>query len=475
LPAESPAALAQAGVLVLSGDDAGELRLEVAGLARQSRWPLLAVTGAALEREAPLAERLHLAARLVGGALLLDASGDGHLDGVARLVRACVQQETPVFVTTTAQAPVSEALAELPHRRIGISPPPAEARATRWTEAMARAGMPADAALVEHLGASFALTCSRIDAVVHSVALAAPVANVREALEREAGARSNDALAGLATRLVRNHGWHDLVLSDNAVQQLREITQAIESRDCVYRRWKLIERTGRSAGLMIFFTGAPGTGKTMAASVVANVAGLALYRIDLASVVSKYIGETERNLERIFSAARRSSAVLLFDEADALLGKRSEIKDAHDRYANIEVAYLLQKMEEHDGVVILSSNLAKNLDPAFARRMHYLLEFARPNAMLRERLWRGMYPPSAPLAADLDFHFLAERFETTGGEIQAIALDAAFLAAAARMPISMAHLMRAMTRRQTKHGNPGGLERYREHREALDANAASAR
>ena len=473
LSVEPPSAPAvQADLIVLSGDDADDLRAEAARIAQRRRWLLLGVSGAALGREALLADRLRLAARLADGALLLDAIGQANLDGAVHAVRDCVRQAIPVLLMSTAEAPIEEALADVPHLRIHLRAPEPEERARQWSDAMARAGMPADAALVERLATSFALTRSRIDAVVRSVKLEPAGGDVGQAIAREAGARSNDALSGLATRLVRHHGWHDLVLSDNAVRQLREITQAIASRDCVYRRWKLIERTGRSAGLMIFFSGAPGTGKTMAASVVANVAGLALYRIDLASVVSKYIGETERNLERIFSAAKRSSAVLLFDEADALLGKRSEIKDAHDRYANIEVAYLLQKMEEHDGVVILSSNLAKNLDPAFARRMHYLLEFARPNAMLRERLWRGIYPASAPLAADVDFHFLADRFETTGGEIQAIALDAAFLAAAAQVPIGMAHLMRAMTRRQTKHGNPGGLERYREHREALQTDAS---
>ena len=146
--------------------------------------------------------------------------------------------------------------------------------------------------------------------------------------------------------------------------------------------------------------------------------GLDLYRVDLAAVVSKYIGETEKNLDRDLRRRRGANAILLFDEADALLGKRSEVKDAHDRYANIEIAYLLQKMEDHDGVVILATNLPKNIDPAFARRMHYVLEFARPNAQLRERLWRGMFPPAAPLADDIDFGFLAQTFETTGGDIR---------------------------------------------------------
>jgi SpoVK/Ycf46/Vps4 family AAA+-type ATPase len=263
------------------------------------------------------------------------------------------------------------------------------------------------------------------------------------------------------------------VLPDNTLRQLHEIADAIGQRERVYHDWRMLERTGQSAGLAILFTGSSGTGKTMAASVVANAAGLDLYRIDLASVVSKYIGETEQNLDRIFSAAHGSNAILLFDEADALMGKRSEVKDAHDRYANLEVAYLLQKLEEHDGVAILASNLPKNLDSAFTRRIHYTLEFGRPNALLRERLWRGMFGPAVPLADDIDWRFLAEKFETTGGEIQAIALDAAFLAAARDEPVSMPHLMHAMARRQTKQGNPGGLARFEAHRASMNQSQAS--
>jgi SpoVK/Ycf46/Vps4 family AAA+-type ATPase len=160
--------------------------------------------------------------------------------------------------------------------------------------------------------------------------------------------------------------------------------------------------------------------------------------------------------------------VLLFDEADAIFGKRSEVRDAHDRYANIEVAYLLQKMEDHDGVVILASNLPKNLDQAFARRMHYVVEFSRPGPALREQLWRGMFPPEVPLTGDIDYGFLAEQFELTGGDIQTIALEAAFLAAGEGSPVGMAQLMRAMARRQTKHGDPGVAARFRVHQDTLD-------
>ena len=167
----------------------------------------------------------------------------------------------------------------------------------------------------------------------------------------------------------------------------------------------------------------------MAASIVANELGRDLYKIDLSNVVSKYIGETEKNLSRIFREAETSNAILFFDEADALFGKRSEVKDAHDRYANIEVAYLLQKMEEYTGIVILATNMSKNLDDAFARRMQHTIEFPFPDAASRERIWRGMFPEKAPLAGDIDFGFLARQFELTGGNIRNIALAGALLAA----------------------------------------------
>src|SRR5207248_4941858 len=190
----------------------------------------------------------------------------------------------------------------------------------------------------------------------------------------------------------------------------------------VYSEWGFERRIDSGKGLKALFAGASGTGKTMTAGVIARELGLDLYRIDLSGVVSKYIGETEKNLDRIFRAAHCSNAILFFDEADALFGKRSEVKDAHDRYANIEVAYLLQKMEEHEGAVILASNLSKNIDDAFSRRMHYIVEFPMPDEAHRERLWLGMFPPEVPLGQDVDFRFLARQFPIAGGDIKNIAL-----------------------------------------------------
>ena len=460
----------RAGVLVLAGEDVGECRHRAQRVAQDQGWPLLEIASPALGRDGALGDRLRLAARLVGGALLVDAPADEGASAIASLARDCSRDGTPLIVVATAGVPIAEALANLPHARVFVPTPPAAERAAHWRQALERAGLPA--LPVDRLAEAFALGPSCIDAAVRSVALAAhPDDALARALEQEASTRSNETLACLATPVVRRQHWDQLVLAKSVVQQLREIAAAITSRDCVYRRWGMLERTGRGAGLMIFFTGASGTGKTMAASVVANAVGLELYRIDLASVVSKYIGETEKNLDRIFGAAKRSNAILLFDEADALLGKRSEVKDAHDRYANIEVAYLLQKMEDHDGVVILSCNLPKNLDPAFSRRMHFVSSSrgrtprcASACGAACSRRRRRLPPTSTSVSSP-------SSFETTGGDIQAIALDAAFLAAAAGVPIGMAQLMRAMTRRQTKQGNPGGWARYQEHRDAFSASA----
>jgi SpoVK/Ycf46/Vps4 family AAA+-type ATPase len=201
----------------------------------------------------------------------------------------------------------------------------------------------------------------------------------------------------------------------------------------------------------------------MSASIIATESGVDLYRIDLAGLVSKYIGETEKNLDRIFAAARSSNAILFFDEADALFGNRSEAHDAHDRYANIEVAYLLQKLEQHDGVVILASNLPRNIDAAFARRIQFHVEFPLPAEPDRERLWRGMFPAQAPLASDVDFLFLARQFTLTGGQIRSVSLDAAFLAAADGRRITMPLIVKAVARELMKQGRMPSLQVFQQY------------
>jgi SpoVK/Ycf46/Vps4 family AAA+-type ATPase len=220
----------------------------------------------------------------------------------------------------------------------------------------------------------------------------------------------------------------------------------------VYDEWGFDRKLSLGKGLNVLFAGPSGTGKTMAAEVLAGELGLDLYKIDLSTVVSKYIGDTEKNLARIFAEAATSNAILFFDEADALFGKRSEVKDAHDRYANIEIGYLLQRMEEYEGVVILATNLRKNMDEAFVRRMHFTVEFPFPNAQDRRRIWAHIWPEATPRSAELDADVLARRFELAGGNIRNIALAAAFLAASDGGVVTMAHLLHATRREYQKMG-----------------------
>ena len=253
----------------------------------------------------------------------------------------------------------------------------------------------------------------------------------------QARARLDD----LAQRIEPAASWNDLVLPELQHQVLRDIAMHVKQRARVYETWGFASRGTRGLGISALFAGVSGTGKTMAAEVLANELRLDLYRIDLSQVVSKYIGETEKNLRRVFDAAEEGGAILLFDEADALFGKRSEVKDSHDRYANIEVSYLLQRMEAYRGLAILTTNMKSALDTAFLRRIRFIVQFPFPDAALRGEIWRRIFPASTPTEG-LDITRLA-RLNITGGNIRNIALNAAFLAADADEPVRMVHLLRA--------------------------------
>lgn len=265
-------------------------------------------------------------------------------------------------------------------------------------------------------------------------------------------AQSSGRLDSLAHKIRATYSWGDIVLPADQVAQLREICIQVRHRRTVLERWGFDRHLAMGKGVNVLFAGQSGTGKTMAAEIIAADLGLELFKVDLATMVSKYIGETEKNLDKVFSAAREANAILFFDEADAIFGKRSEVKDAHDRYANIEVGYLLQKMESYDGVVILATNLKKNLDEAFVRRLHTTIDFPFPEEPDRLRIWRKVFPASAPLAADVDLTFLSRQFKLAGGNIRNIALLSAYLAAEDGPVITMAHLIRATRREYQKLG-----------------------
>ena len=267
-----------------------------------------------------------------------------------------------------------------------------------------------------------------------------------------ARAHSNQKLGALASKIQPRYTWDDIILPADTLAQLREMVNTVRQRPTVYGVWGFDRKLALGKGLNALFAGESGTGKTMAADVMAGALGLDLYKIDLSALVSKYIGETEKNLDRIFTEAATSNAILFFDEADAIFGKRSEVKDSHDRYANIEISYLLQRMEAYDGVVILATNLRANLDEAFTRRLHFAIEFPFPQPADRERIWRVNVPPETPLAADVDFGLLADRFELAGGSIRNIILAAAFLAAENDDAVGLRHLLHAARREYQKMG-----------------------
>jgi SpoVK/Ycf46/Vps4 family AAA+-type ATPase len=267
-------------------------------------------------------------------------------------------------------------------------------------------------------------------------------------------AQSNHNLSKMARKIIPRYTWCDIVLPPDKLQQLKEMCNYVKYRHVVYSDWGFDRKISLGKGLNILFSGPSGTGKTMASEIIANELNLDFYKIDLSCVVSKYIGETEKNLSAIFKEAETANAVLFFDEADALFGKRSEVKDAHDRYANIEINYLLQKMEEHEGIVILATNFRKNIDEAFTRRMHFTLDFPFPDEEYRLNIWQKIFPAETPKSTAIDYEFMARKFEISGGSIKNIALNSAFLAANNNnsRKVNMTHIIHATKREYQKMG-----------------------
>ncbi len=380
-----------------------------------------------------LARLLERECALVPAAIVLDAgTGDGRDPAPWVDELAC-----PVVLI--GRAPACE------RRRVllAIDPPAPPERRALW---QANLGALLPEPELETLADQFWLDGAQIADVAASVAAMGhgepppggpSVARIRQLCRH--GARAE--LAGLAERIESTLDWSDLVLPESQRVLLEDMVRQMRHRTQVYERWGHAARSRRGLGLSALFAGESGTGKTLAAEVLANELGLDLYRVDLSAVVSKYIGETEKNLERVFRGAEASGAVLLFDEADALFGKRSDVKDSHDRYANIELAFLLQRMEAYRGLAILTTNLKSVVDPAFLRRIRFVVQFPFPDLAQRRAIWMRMFPDAQP-REDLCFDRLA-RLSVAGGNIRNIALNAAFLAAEAGRPLGMVHLVRA--------------------------------
>ncbi len=366
-------------------------------------------------------------ATLTDAAVVVEVSGS--LDPIGR---RWIERATHLRWALSATAPLD--LRELPR--------------LDWREFEAPAIEPTDAEWAAAFGAgtprSHHLSADQLEQT--RVAMAAHGGDFAAAFKRLVSPK----LEALASRIRPRHGWDDLILSPSHEAQLRDLVSRYHLAHRVYDDWGFPAVPSR--GLVALFSGPSGTGKTLAAEVVAGQLGLDLYKLNLSSVVSKYIGETEKNLDGLFDAAGTGNFILFFDEADSLFGKRGEVSDATDRYANIETSYLLQRLERYDGVVVMATNFEKNIDPAFMRRIHVRVDFALPTEPERLLIWRRHSSAGAQVSDDVDFAWLAKRFDIPGAAIRNAILDAAFLAAADDTPIEMSSLVRGVARELRKLG-----------------------
>ncbi len=479
-PVASPEVARRAEVIVAGAERGGPLLVHLHGprgvgklawariIAARVGLPLLVVDGETLAatKDVPFEVLVDLATReaALQGAALYWRGFDALLADDRRLhrdalVEALARLGQLAFLSGTAvweDAPSPEAT---PVLRMELPLPTSAERVEVWRRTLDGEASPEVVAELGVLASKFRFAGGEIDATVADARSRARARGARastltvEDLYSGARARSARKLGELAKKVRTRHVWGDLVLPADATAQLREICEQVRHRAQVFETWGFDEKLSLGRGLNALFAGPSGTGKTMAAAIMARELGLDLYKIDLSGVVSKYIGETEKNLARVFAEAEATSAILFFDEADALFGKRSEVKDAHDRYANVETSYLLQRMEEYDGISILATNLRRNMDDAFVRRIAFVVQFPVPEEPERLRLWQGVFPEATPRGEDVDLPFMAKQFKLAGGNIKNIALAAAFLAASDTAGVvSMRHVVRGTRRELQKMG-----------------------
>ena len=473
------------GVMLLSGPaGCGKQSIAQAISGRENR-PLLVARMDRLPADLSPASVLPLLCReaVLQGANLFLANADmlcgDDSSGAAKksaLVSALDPSNLVIFVGAATPFHPADRTLKCAYVSFDIPAPDFAERSVLWKEALAaegcRPGPDMDCALLAN---KFQFTGGQIRSVCREASNRASLQDAGGGgrlslsdLVAAAKLQSNRGLGRWAQRVKCVDTWADLVLPARSIQHLREVCAAEKYRHVVYEQWGYGTRLTRGKGINALFCGASGTGKTMAAGIIARDLALDLYKIDLSAVVSKYIGETEKQLSQIFHEAQSSNAILFFDEADALFGKRSEVKDAHDRYANIETAYLLQKMEEYEGIVILATNFRKNLDEALTRRIHHIIDFPFPDAGMRERIWRALVPADAPLAGDVHFGFLARQFELSGGNIRNVSVTAAFLAAEADGELRMEHYVQAAARELLKLGRILSRTEFREYFELVN-------
>ncbi len=393
-------------------------------------------------------------ARLIGGGLLL-YSWESCLDEdsgqpPAKLWDAILAYPYPVFICGTDEWEPRNTRRDRRLLRLTFKIPDFDERQQLWQQYVGNGAVGA-----AELASKFRFTPGQIARAVNTAADLAQSRGEGISLnDLYAGAQAHSSLrlGDMARRIRPRFGWDDLVLPPDQLEQLHEIRARAEYAHRVHDDWGYGHKVAPAAGVSALFAGESGTGKTMSAEVIAHDLGLVMYKIDLSSVVSKYIGETEKNLSVIFEEAQASNAILFFDEADALFGKRSEVKDAHDRYANIEIAYLLQRIETYDGIAVLATNLRQNLDEAFTRRLDFVIDFPFPEAEYRYRIWEQHFPQAAPLDRAINLTDVADRYRLAGGNIRNAALASAYLAAADGGVITMQHIRHAIRREHQKMG-----------------------
>ncbi len=430
-------------LIQLCGDDAQPKRAVAAAACSQLGLGLYLLPAHALPQQAAELDafaRLWQREAVLGDCVLLIESSDvesGDTGREAALTRLLDKIQGPLFFSSRARRTASRRSSIL----MDINKPTAEEQRALWRHSL---GIDAERlnGQLKILGAQFSLDAEAIQtACIQALQSEHADADLGSVLWESCRSHARTQMNDLAQQIIPGAAWDDLVLPDAEKQVLRNIAVHVRQRAKVYEDWGFAGMGSRGLGISALFSGQSGTGKTMAAEVLANELKLDLYRIDLSRVVSKYIGETEVRLRQVFDAAEAGGAILLFDEADALFGKRSEVKDSHDRYANIEVSYLLQRMESYRGLAILTTNMKSALDQAFLRRLRFVVQFPFPDAMQRAEIWRRVFPKQTPTES-LDYTQLS-CLHVPGGNIRNVAMNAAFLAAESGHAVNMAHLMQA--------------------------------
>jgi len=462
LPDDLPSLLDQHPLLVLYGQDQLQKKYIADHIAALANQPLLFFDLQMLDispiKEPKVLELFFRDVKLcnaipvvIGWDSLFENSNDVHT-----LFQRMSEYEGSIIVFHMDSWPIirNESQRIKPVVWINCNQPSSSKRLEVWKRYLGNRSVIADSDL-EILAGQFTLTASQIHNAVYSandLAFKKGIPVSIDDLYEAARSLSSHHLNSLASKIQPRYRWEDIVLPEDGLAALRELTNTIRWRSVVLDDWGVGERLMPYSGVSALFAGPPGTGKTLAAQVISAELKMDLYKIDLSTVVSKYIGETEKNLERIFNQAKNSNAILFFDEADSIFGKRSEVKDAHDRYANIEVGYLLQRMETYDGVVILATNLRSNLDDAFTRRIQFIVEFPFPEQEERKRIWEVLFPPGVPKSDDIDVDELGSRFRLTGGSIRNVIISASFLAVSENSPVTNNHLIHAIRREMQKMG-----------------------